>query len=1237
LFEVAGFSHNPKTTPETEWHSEGELKKEARDDGSAMRKGTIIRVVLVGGMLLASAASMAQRSDFHIVHAERITLQPSVAPSSAALKARPWQTYLRFAAYGRQFNLELEGHDRLLVNLPGYQREKLLGYRLFRGQLAGVADSWVRLTRTPSGDYGAVWDGAQLYTIVPAGAVRQALDFVDIPDQAATVIYRTTDTDAAQGQAFCAVVEPGKASALSSPVNPSYKSLLADLQANYAASVDLGGQLEIALLGDNEFSTSYPLDPQAALLNRLNIVDEIFSRQVGITVLATQLETFADTTDPFTSTAPVTLLEQLASFRDTTPAIRSRGLAHLVTGNSLDGSTVGIAYRGSLCDPHYGVSLSEGRGTDMTTSALIMAHELGHNFGAPHDGEAGACSAATQNYLMSPFVGGSSTFSSCSLAEMQPEISAAACIAPATAFADVSVTNTASSAQGIVNRAFPFTVEVSAPGTRTVQDATVVLTVPRNLSIASNSVPSSLCSSDFSGVEQTVLTCRMGVIPAGGALQMNLQLVGQQTGAFSGNVTVNATNDRFGANNSQAITFAIVDGSDGQIRFNAPQYIGMTRTPIGFDLTVESSGVEALLNARADISFGGLTIQSATSDVGSCAPAGIGWSCQFGTLLPPRSVAIHVVASGLSAGTTQGNAFFSATNDSNYASNFGETTIVLSPTRNVAVSLSTAPPPMLVGTTFSTTATLESDGVQTTGNIDVHIATSANVTIQSVIPSTGSCMAETGGYLCQVGPIPAGQVRTVALNATGAAVGVGGISASLDFAADDGPYDNLAGFNVDVRRPVDVALSGPVDAFGYDLLPFSVSVPVESIGLNAAQNVVIGVALPPGLTMRSAALAGATCHVAGSTATCTATTLAAGYSGNLALVVEAQVPGVYTGTVSATASSEPYTANNVADLGFQINAFVDTTLRLQDPPSAVTVGETFTLQYLVEQNRNGADNLNFQVFLDDALEIVSVQTPFQNCQTFGITILQCEIGSLAPNASRTATLTLRATARKQIRVSASVWATQLTAPNNNLAIFEVFADRQGDAQLTASSATASGLRGSDFYLPGFRIAATQPIDQATVELEMSNPAVATLYAPGSTSVYCTYVSSSRYVCSVGTLNTGEVRDFGVNIRGESAGSTTLVARLVSPNDTNAANNTATVTVSVSDVVVVAPPPTPTPTAPAASGGGGGAVDPRWLAILVALAARRQWLHRRQRSPRIPIPEQKGAETSRLPRPDLIRK
>ncbi|NJO13519.1 MAG: hypothetical protein HC872_08710 [Gammaproteobacteria bacterium] len=188
-----------------------------------------------------------------------------------------------------------------------------------------------------------------------------------------------------------------------------YQKLVAELRAQAIGAAVATEQIEIAFVADFELSQRFGTDTQATMMARANVLDGIFDSQVGVTIVPF-FQIFTDSNDPFTASNASTLLNELSTYRRNTPNIRSRGLAHLMTGRALDGNTAGVAFIGALCSVGSGAGLSEGTGSN-TVASLIAAHEIGHNFGAPHDAEAGsACASTPGTFLMNPQINGSTTF-----------------------------------------------------------------------------------------------------------------------------------------------------------------------------------------------------------------------------------------------------------------------------------------------------------------------------------------------------------------------------------------------------------------------------------------------------------------------------------------------------------------------------------------------------------------------------------------------------------------------------------------------------------------------------------------------------------------------------------------------------------------------------------------------------------------------------------------------------------
>ena len=102
-----------------------------------------------------------------------------------------------------------------------------------------------------------------------------------------------------------------------------------------------------------------------------------------------------------------------------------QSIFHLVTGRNFTGGTAGIAFEDTLCSfGAIGITqvLNNFAGQpNISLTALIATHEIGHNLGAGHDGEDNSCAS---DFIMAPTLSGSANqFSSCSISEISTEIS----------------------------------------------------------------------------------------------------------------------------------------------------------------------------------------------------------------------------------------------------------------------------------------------------------------------------------------------------------------------------------------------------------------------------------------------------------------------------------------------------------------------------------------------------------------------------------------------------------------------------------------------------------------------------------------------------------------------------------------------------------------------------------------------------------------------------------------------
>jgi hypothetical protein len=414
-----------------------------------------------------------------------------------------------------------------------------------------------------------VFDGHELYAIEPVGDVGEALVQPHPDSKTAPVMYRLADALITVGTGFCATLDEdgtpapdGKtdssgAADSSTPDRPTalkvFQAVAADLTSGASAATYPSKQLMTGIVADREFAAAFD-DPQGAIIARMNIVDGIFTSQIGVKIALAPLTVMTDATEPFTATVPSDLLGQLRKYRNNTPSQMSLGVTHLMTGRNLDGDIVGISYQGAICNGATSAGLSEGWHST-TLSALIAAHELGHNFNAPHDGVPGPCASTPQTYLMAPTINGSNQFSSCSLQQIQARIQTAQCLTPYFP-PDIVVSLVNNSVGAAVNTPFTVSYTVSAMGDDPSSGVSATVSLPANFTVQSATAAGAACTQGAGTV-----SCSLGTLAPGETRDIELQLTAGAVGLSSITLAASASNDSNASDNSSTLTANISDGT----------------------------------------------------------------------------------------------------------------------------------------------------------------------------------------------------------------------------------------------------------------------------------------------------------------------------------------------------------------------------------------------------------------------------------------------------------------------------------------------------------------------------------------------------------------------------------------------------------------------------------------------------------------------------------------------------
>src|SRR5687768_5659791 len=379
---------------------------------------------VTGGVLEATPQDPELNRHFHKY--DIIKIDPNAAAREVKNRGK-----LRLKTSHGDFDLEFKPHD---LRAPDYYAQAIGGdgiarklekapVNTFTASVKGNARAQARMSVGEDGMEGAIITGTEKYFIQPARSLSKSARSDEFVFYTADEV---TETDDSCGLTLAEEVAAGEELAAAQ----SDIDITAQLN-NPVPPLSVMQIARIATDADAEYVNGFGGIPAAQNeINKvLNVVDGIYQVEIGVKFEIGFQNFFTDpNTDPYTTTDPADLLTQFRNYWNANFSGQTRSLAHLWTGRDLAGGTIGIASLGVVCrSPNGAYGLSQRfpfTGSSNARTMILTAHEIGHNFSAPHTTEANKNAPpeftnSCDNSIMEANLGTRTGSSFCSLSRSQ--------------------------------------------------------------------------------------------------------------------------------------------------------------------------------------------------------------------------------------------------------------------------------------------------------------------------------------------------------------------------------------------------------------------------------------------------------------------------------------------------------------------------------------------------------------------------------------------------------------------------------------------------------------------------------------------------------------------------------------------------------------------------------------------------------------------------------------------------